>query len=61
MKETILPILTSVIRHGLTAIGGGVAVVGATGSDTAEIISGALIVLVGQAWSIFKAWKENKK
>jgi hypothetical protein len=51
------PLVTSVIRHALTASGGALAVHGTSqGSDT-ETVAGAIVTVLGFVWSLIK----NKK
>jgi hypothetical protein len=51
------PLVTSVIRHALTASGGALVVQGTSqGSDT-ETVAGAIVTILGFVWSLLK----NKK
>lgn len=53
-------LLTSFIRHGLTAFGGGFIASGSVDSNQLELISGALATLLGVAWSIIEK-RKNKQ
>lgn len=50
-------ILAGLLRHGLTMLGGGTIAEGVASNDDVTAWAGALIALVGTAWSIWK----NKK
>lgn len=51
-------ILAGLLRHGLTMLGGGTLVEGMASNDQLTQWAGALIALVGTAWSI---WKNKSK
>lgn len=48
----------ALIRHALTAVGGGLVTSGSIDGQTMEAITGGVIALVGVAWS---AWEKYKR
>lgn len=56
-KEAILGFARSTIRHALTTAGGGLLATGAISQGDIEVVSGAVAVLLGLAWSLY----ENRK
>lgn len=57
MLDLLKPMIGSLLRHGLTAVGGGVLV--AAGTDV-EAVVGALMTLLGAALSVAKVIKDRK-
>jgi hypothetical protein len=57
MKDVIL----GVLRHGLTAGGGALVTTGLANSQTLDEAVGALMTLVGVAWSIWEKYKSKKQ
>ena len=57
MKDVIL----GVLRHGLTAGGGALVTNGLANSQTLDEAVGALMTLVGVAWSIWEKYKSKKQ
>lgn len=51
-------ILAGLLRHGLTMLGGGTLAEGVASNDQTVQWAGAIIALVGTAWSV---WKNKKK
>lgn len=50
MKEAIL----GVVRHGLTAAGGGLVASGVLDAAAAQTAVGAIVALIGVAWSVWE-------
>jgi hypothetical protein len=50
--------LGGIVRHGLTAVGGYFVATGALDTETMETAIGAIVTLVGVAWSIWAKTKE---
>lgn len=61
MKDFFKKLFGSLLRHGLTAAGGGGIVAGSVTNDPADIAAGAIVTLAGVALSVVKNQKENKK
>lgn len=51
------PNISSLLRHGLSALGGFLVAKGLASADQVAEISGAAVTIIGAAWSIWK----NKK
>lgn len=56
-KETIL----AFIRHGLTVFGGLLVNSGMATAENIEIVAGALVVVLGFGWSLWRKWDRKKK
>ncbi len=54
-------IFAGLVRHALTAVGGGLITQGVVTSGDVEIISGAIIAIGGVVWSAISKWRANKK
>lgn len=54
MEQMILPFLGTLLRHGLTTVGGGILVKANT--DT-EALTGAILTLLGAVLSVYKSYK----
>lgn len=58
LKQKIMqPVITGIVRHLLTALGGGLVADGALDNEQLNIGIGAVVTLVGLGWSIWS----NKK
>lgn len=58
MLEMLMPVLGTLLRHGLTVVGGGILV--KSGSDV-ETITGAILTLIGAGLSIYKSYTLKQK
>ncbi len=48
------PLVTSLVRHALTAGGGGLLVQGTTQGSDVQTAAGAIVTLIGVIWSYIK-------
>lgn len=54
------PITQSLIRHFLTAAGGGLVTSGVLTSGQEQTVIGALLALGGIGWSVYQKWAASK-
>lgn len=57
MKDTIL----SIVRHTLTAAGGGLVAKGLLTTPGLDTLAGALVTLIGALWGAYDEWKAAHK
>lgn len=55
------PNISSLIRHGLSALGGFLVAKGLASADQVAEIAGATVTIIGTAWSIWKNKQSSDK